>query len=94
MKSLVEAKEYKTDNKKHSFTDTMVSSTYLNERFAELSSEDYTGNDKLEQNCRLNQLQGTGIGSALSKKGNGENNVLLTLPWIGPPSTMFHAGIR
>ena len=56
MKSLlVEANEYKTDNKKH--TDTMVSSTYLNERFAQLSSEDYTGNDNLEQNCRLNNKE-------------------------------------
>ena len=46
----MEANEYKTDNKKHSFTDTMVSSTYLNERFTQLSSEDYSVNDKLEQN--------------------------------------------
>ena len=53
----MEANEYKTDNKKHSFTDTMVSSTHLNKRFAQLSSEDYTGNDKLEQNCRLNNKE-------------------------------------
>ena len=51
----MEANEYKTDNKKH--TDTMVSSTYLNVRFAQLSSEDYTGNDKLKQNCRLNNKE-------------------------------------
>ena len=41
-----------------------------------------------------NQLQGTGIGDNLKNKGDGENNVLLRLPWIGPPSTMFRAGIR
>ena len=49
----MEANEYKTDNKKHSFTDIMVSSTHLNERFAQLSVEDYTGNDKPGQKYRL-----------------------------------------
>ena len=50
------ANEYKTD-RKHSFTDIMVSSTHLNELFVQPSSEDYTGNDKLEQNCRLNNKE-------------------------------------
>ena len=37
-----------------------------------------------------NQLQGTGIGGDLSKnKGDGENNVLLRLPWIGPPRVHY-----
>ena len=49
----MEANEYKTDNKKH--TDTMVSSTYLNERFAQLSSEDYTGNDKLKHKLAIDR---------------------------------------